>query len=180
MFKSNFITQFFKNWRQVGSLFPSSIFLASHMVRRIDLKNSEFIIELGPGTGVITKKILKKMSDKSRLVVFETNSAFREKLKKINDGRLQIVGLSALDMGKYLKENQVDCIVSGIPLANLSDGEKLVLVHNIKNYLKPGGIFIQFQYTLESKDLLKSLFDRFKLSFTILNAPPAFVYTCVK
>jgi len=46
--------------------------------------------------------------------------------------------------------------------------------------LKPGGLFIAFQYSQQMKKLLGEHFSIEKIEFVPLNIPPAFVYVCRK
>lgn len=55
-----FLIEYFKSPRTIGAVAPSSEKLAEKMVGDIDFKNSEVIIEYGPGTGVFTDKLVKR------------------------------------------------------------------------------------------------------------------------
>lgn len=48
--KKSFIRQFWKEKKMIGAMAPSSRFLAAKMVKVIDFKTANVIIELGPGT----------------------------------------------------------------------------------------------------------------------------------
>lgn len=175
-----FLRGFFRNWREVGSIAPSSNFLARRMLRPIDFSRAKLIVEFGPGTGSITKLILRRMRPECKLVVFETSRDFCRILSKIPDERLLIVNDSACSIRKHLNGERPDHIVSGIPLAVVRDEERRVLLEEAAATLQPSGRFIQFQYSLTSLKLLKSVFGRVNTGFTLLNAPPAFVYECRK
>lgn len=180
MKKTSFFEEFIKNWREVGSITPSSKFLVKKMLATVDFKNSELLVELGAGSGIMTREILKQMNKSSKLVVFETNKDFYQELKKIDDERMLVYNHSALKLREYLDEQLVDCIVSGIPLAVLPQSDKEVLLDLSYESLKKGGLYIQFQYSLESKRDLKKVFDSVEVDFTPLNIPPAFVFSCLK
>lgn len=180
MDKFKFLKGFFKNWKEVGSVIPSSSFLVKKMTGPIDFKKAKVIVELGPGLGCITRKILEMMCEDAKLIIFETNSDFCHELKKNKDERFTVFNVSALDMAYHMKEMRVDYVVSGIPLSTLSDDSRLLLLKAVKNILSDGGVYIQFQYSLGAYKKLKSIFDKVILNFTFLNAPPAFVYQCVK
>lgn len=179
-----FITEFFKNGSRVGSITPSSSFLAEKMLRNIDFKQDSVIMEYGPGTGNFTKKIMEKMTPNSRLYIFELNPDFIETLRNnINDPRVKIICDSASNTQKYLTEDgieEVDYIVSSLPLSLLpSEVRNDIVIQSHKN-LKKGGIMTQFQYSQQCKKLFKNSFDRVSTDFTPFNFPPAFVYVCVK
>ncbi len=175
-----FFKEFLKNWRSVGSITPSSKFLVKKMLEDVEFKDAKLIIELGAGSGIVTREILKKMGRDSRLVVFETSLDFYQDLKKIRDSRVEIYNQSAVNLQKYLGDIPVDYIISGIPLANLSRTDKRNLLQSSYKALRPHGRFVQFQYSLESRDDLKKVFDKVTTDFTPLNIPPAFIFSCLK
>ena len=78
MAKRNFIKQFFKDKKMVGAVSPSTRFLAEKMLENIDFNTSKLIIELGPGTGVFTDEIIKRMASDAVLLTFELNDNFYE------------------------------------------------------------------------------------------------------
>jgi len=175
-----FIFSFFKDWRQTGSLVPSSWFLARRMIRPIDFTSAKVIVELGAGTGVVTRMILKKMRHDARLYVFEINKTFCARLRRIKDDRLVIINDSAAEIKKYLSGKRANHVVSSLPVAVLTPKLTNLILKSVYQNLKKGGGFTQFQYTIRSYDKVKYFFKNVKIGFTLLNIPPAFVYECVK
>ncbi len=183
--KRDFLKQFFKQKKKIGAVSPSSRFLASKMLENIDFNNCKVIVELGPGTGVFTRKIIQNMADDAKLFVFELHEPFYLQLKKEfqNDKRVEIILDSAENIGEHLKShsiNQADVVLSSLPLANFNKDLVKSILNSIYDYLSMNGMFIQFQYSLRSKKQVDEIFDDTKLSFTPRNLPPAFVYTCIK
>jgi len=182
--KSNFISEFLKKENKVGSLAPSSRYLAQKMLRHIPFDTAEVIVELGPGTGAFTPYLLQKMKAGSTLILLELNEVFyKELLDKFNDPRLIILHGSATDLPNYLdqlKIAQVDCILSSLPLAILPPDISNTILDCSKKALKTGGYFIQFQYSWQSRKKIARLYGNLSLGFTPWNFPPAWVYTCRK
>lgn len=178
--KDSFIVQFFKKWRQIGAILPSSIFLVEDMLSEVDWNKAKIVVELGAGNGIFTKSILKKMKKDAKLFVFEIDPVFIKKLEKINDDRVVIISESATNIASHLNGEKADYVVSGIPLSNLSKHVKSEIIMSSLNNMVTGGIFLQFQYFPESLSLLKKYFGDVKLRFTLLNTPPAFFYICTK
>ena len=56
--KKSFIAHFLKERKMVGAMAPSSKFLAKKMLARIAFDQAKVIVELGPGTGVFTQRII--------------------------------------------------------------------------------------------------------------------------
>ena len=179
-----FIKEFWKDKKMIGSIIPSSKFLAAKMLNHIPLKNTKLIIELGPGTGIFTEKIIEKIGASTHLIVLELNTDFcKESKAKINLPNVHIKEASADKIGEIMKQigfEKADIIISSLPLANFSEELRNSILEIVHESLNEKGSFIQFQYSLNAFKNLKKLFPVIKLNFTALNFPPAFVYTCSK
>ncbi len=173
---ASFLKEAIKNIRQTGSVTESSDHLSKMMMNDISFNKNIHIVELGAGTGCMTLSLLNKMSSDSRLTSFEINSTLFEKLNQVDDKRLINVNDSATMLSDYIREQTVDYIVSGLPLANIRMKEKTGILDACCRILKPYGSYIQFQYSLNDLGLLKSKFAFVNCDFTFRNFPPAFVY----
>lgn len=182
--KAAFLKQFWQEKKMVGAMSPSSRYLAHKMLKNIDFKKAKVLVELGPGTGVFTKRILDAMNPDAKLLVFELNDNFYESLRQeINDDRMILIHDSAEYINRYLKEENLlntDYVISSLPLANFPNKLKANILNASYDALKNNGKYIQFQYSLNSKKELEACFESVHISFTPLNFPPAFVYTCIK
>ena len=155
------------------------------MLKGIDFKKNQNIIELGPGTGIFTKEIIKKMSPKSNLISIELNKSFYKQLSHKFKGNSQFTPVlgSADNISNIIKEqniNSVDVIISSLPLAVIPLRIKAGIFREVKKVLKEDGSFIQFQYSLNAKEILNKRFSSVNITFTPVNIPPAFVYHCLK
>ena len=182
--KIDFIKEFIKNPIQIGSIMPSSKFLAKAMVKSAQPDKAKCIVELGSGTGIVTKQILKELPDSGVLFAFEINSDLCEQLRNsIKDSRLILINDSAENIDKYLNKygyKNVDCIISCLPLAFLSKNTADRILNLAEEYLVDDGIYVQFQYSLKDLKRLKYFFSYIAINFEILNIPPAFIYVCTK
>lgn len=180
--KTKFLRQFFKDRQMVGSVAPSTRFLAEKMLKNVDFDNSKVIIELGPGNGVFTEIILERMAADAKLYVFELNDEFYKQVKeRINDPRAQIIHDSAENIAKYVEqEGTADAVISSLPLMVFPEELRANVVAAAHKSLHSKGKYIQFQYSLQSKRYLEGIFNDVNIQFTIRNLPPAFVYTCNK
>ncbi len=178
----NFRKQFWKEKKTVGAMAPSSRFLTEKMLQHIDFKSAKVIIELGPGTGVFTDAIISRMRNDATLLVFEVNDSFFDNLhKKVKDKRVHHD--SAEKLQEYLQKygfEKADVVVSSLPLAVFPPQLRNNILTASEQVLIPSGKYIQFQYSLQAKSLLKKLYKDVKIAFTPFNLPPAFVYTCTK
>ncbi len=182
--KTYFLKQFWQEKKMVGSMIPSSRYLAKKMLQNVNFKKARILVELGPGTGIFTRKILEQMHEDAKLFVFELNNQFFQRLQEeITDDRLVLIHDSAEHIQKYLNEAgllHADYVISSLPLTNFPNKLKKTILKAAHHSLKNEGQFIQFQYSLNSKKFLEAQFDETNIAFTPLNFPPAFIYTCTK
>lgn len=168
----------------VGAVAPSTRFLAEKMLESIDFDEVTNIIELGPGTGVFTEIMLHRMRKDARLIAFELNDEFHEGLsKRIDDPRFTLIHDSAENIAKYVPKElatKQDAVISSLPLMMFPDELRQNVIDASYTALRPKGKYVQFQYSLQSKKFLQTFFPNVKVTFTVRNFPPAFVYTCEK
>ncbi|MCL2405439.1 MAG: methyltransferase [Defluviitaleaceae bacterium] len=179
----SFIRQYITKPRTVGAVLPSSKFLADKMTSNIDFNNAQCIVEYGAGTGVFTENILKLRKPDTVVILFENNQQFYNLLneKYANEANLYVVNDSAEHIGKYLQMHNVsvaDYIISGLPFASLPQAVSANIMTQTKNFLRPGGSFITFQYTLLKRDFIKQYFANIAVTREIRNVPPAYVFCC--
>ena len=163
----------------VGAVAPSSRRLADHMVA--DIAPGSRVIELGAGTGAVTRAILDSGVAAADLLVIERNEAFSGMLRKRFPGTMVITG-NALGLNRHARalSGPADFVVSGLPLLLFSPGRKLRLLHQVFSVLTRDGAFHQFTYggrcPVERAVLRRLGLEAILLRFTPINMPPAFVY----
>lgn len=190
---NTFLKQFVKNPGKIGAIAESSNDLAKLMVKTAKLNDAQVIVEYGPGTGVFTQSILKKIGKGNKDKVFfalEINPAFVKEIQKRYPDAT-IYKDSAENIDKYLKIHGVekaDCIISSIPWTLLPEKKRQNILSKTLKVLKPGGKFLTFMYThslitpmaRDFHDSLKKNFRHVKKTKTVWkNFPPAFVYSCL-
>ncbi len=169
------------NPKYVGSVVPSSRYLANRMVSAANWQQARTIVELGSGTGAITHAIAERVDRGHQVILFEKDKDMGRKLQ--NDFPQFIRETNALHLVSQLKKHnikEVDYIFSGLPFYNFSPTMRLQLMNQCKEALRPGGKLIAFQYSLQLRELLSQHFEIESISFVPLNFPPAFVYVCRK
>jgi len=176
-----FLSRFLSSPGQIGSVTPSSKFLARKMVGAVNWNQVYHVAELGAGTGPITKYIQLSKRKNTKVLLFERDPQLRNKLQK------QYAHFSCYEdcreLGAAMKQEniqQLDCILSGLPFFNFPQEARDQLVDQIVRSLKPGGLFIAFQYSQQMKKQLQEHFEIERIHFVPLNIPPAFVYVCRK
>ena len=180
----SFIKQYITKPRTVGAVLPSSKYLADEMTGNINFNKAECIVEYGPGTGVFTDNIIKQKKSNTIVLLFENNLEFYNLLNdKYSDvANIYIINDSAEHVGKYLQHHDIDFadyVISGLPFASLPQEVSTKILRQTKEYLKPGGSFITFQYTLLKKDFIGQFFPNISIKREVKNVPPAYVFCCL-
>jgi phospholipid N-methyltransferase len=167
----------------IGAILPSSKYLAHKMVEGIDFTQAKYIVEYGPGTGVFTEMLMKNRKKDTVILLLEYNLEFYKLLKEKykNEQNLYIINDSAEYLDKYLIKYNIpwlDYIVSGLPFASLPQNVSSAILDKTRKYLKKGGKFITFQYTLLKKSFILQYFGDICIKREFLNIPPAYVFCC--
>lgn len=179
--RAQFLEKFFRSPRTVGSVIPSSHFLVNAMMRSIQWDQVRSIAELGAGTGVFTRAIAQRSRPETRVLVFEHDSDMRARLQaKFPRFHHRDDALQLTTAAQSTGVTSLDCVVSGLPLALFASDMRALLMDQVVSILNPGGLFIQFQYSLQMLSELRRRFGRVHVGVVPLNLPPAFVYVCQK
>lgn len=175
--KSNlsFISQFLKNPKEIGAILPSSPMLGKAMAKFVPEAQDRFIVELGPGTGPITKALLKMNIREEELVCLEQSEKMVLHLQN-RFPKLNVIQGDACELSELLKEKsgKVNAIVSSLPLKSIPSAIVDKILDQMDICLEPEGIIIQFTYDLRKQrsPLLKK-FTRIKSKVVLGNVPPA-------
>ncbi len=173
--------------RQTGAIVPSQRFLISQMIAPVPESYSGRIIELGAGNGALTLRLAARCPQ-ARILACEINPTLaRETRDNLDEAGLGDQVEVASDSAEHLLSEisrrgtgPVDYVLSGIPLGNL-DGERTqALIDAICGVLRPGGLYVQFQYSLLDRRRIRSCFRSLRTSLVCLNIPPAVVYYAQK
>jgi phospholipid N-methyltransferase len=87
-----FFKRFLQRPFQIASIMPSSKALVKKVARKMDFNEPRIIAEYGPGEGVHSREIARRMSPDSQLLLFELDPAFSRDLQRqfAYDPRLQV------------------------------------------------------------------------------------------
>ncbi|WP_374706614.1 class I SAM-dependent methyltransferase [Paenibacillus sp. J2TS4] len=174
-----FLYKFSRAPKQIGSITPSSMFLAKKMLEQVNWKRVEHIAELGAGTGAITKYIDAVNLQHANVMLFEMDALLRDQLTRRFPAYTCYA--DACNLQEALENERIehlDCILSGLPFFNFPQQLRDQLMEQIVTSLKPGGLFIAFQYSQQMKKQLSGLFEMEHVHYVPWNIPPAFVYVC--
>lgn len=172
-----FLGRAFASPLQCGALLPSSSTLGRTMAQ---LVRGQSIVELGPGSGSITRHLLARISPEGRILALELDAAMATHLgKTLVDPRLIVQVGNASHLKDCLSTagwEQSDCIVSGLPFQAMAPTQRHAILTAARDSLSPSGRFIAFQYGLRLLPTFKRHFRKVKVVGPIWNnLPPAYV-----
>ncbi|OGC81669.1 MAG: hypothetical protein A2V81_05400 [Candidatus Abawacabacteria bacterium RBG_16_42_10] len=178
-----FLKNFFLHPFEVGAIAPTGKAYSKLVCAQVDWSAVKNIVELGAGDGAVTKYIIDHLQQDQKLLVFELNPDLFEVMKqRIKEQKnVVLINDTAEKLEEYMGKHQIDSldvVFSEVPLVSLPKEIGQRIVDAVKASLKPGGLFLQIQYSLFSLKKLKNIFDDVKVKFTLWNLPPAFLYIC--
>jgi phosphatidylethanolamine/phosphatidyl-N-methylethanolamine N-methyltransferase len=175
-----FFSQMARRWRTTGAIAPSSGALARAMIKAMGpVAPGQVIVELGPGTGVFTRELLRQFPNHP-LVALEINELFAQRLQS-DIPTAKIVQGCASQLKQHLQSlnyqlSDVACIVSGLPLLSLPKELGLQILASITEVLQPGRRYVQFTYSAKTWNRFELPgFQREPIKRVWLNIPPAVV-----
>jgi len=167
-----------KNPRKIGAVAVSSPELAASMARQIP-GGDGYVVELGGGTGPVTRAILKSGTPANRLVVLERDPTLHRLLCDRYPQVKVILG-DALHLQSLLKDHgihKVKAVVSSLPLLSMKKAVQYGIGAQAFAVLDAGAPFIQFTYGLFSPLPRRRLGVQGGVKDRVLqNLPPASVW----
>jgi phospholipid N-methyltransferase len=175
-----FLKGFLRNPKEVGSIVPSSRFLTRRVLECGRAGRARVIIELGPGTGVFTREILRRMPQDAKLVAVEINPDFVAVLRRsYQDPRLCIYQGSSTDLEKALAEageESADLVVSGVPFSTMARGAGRETLEAAKRVLSDRGRFVAYQFRSHVRRFAEPVFGPAETHSGFWNLPPMRIY----
>jgi phospholipid N-methyltransferase len=199
-----FFREFMRNFHTTGAILPSGRFLAAALARFVGEGSPQprRILEVGPGTGAVTRRILANMGPADRIDLVELNDAFVGQLRRRfeHEPAFQF----AADRARVLHcrieelpcEDCYDLIISGLPLNNFSVAAVEEILGALQRLLASGGTLSFFEYMAvrPARALISGRSERARLhgigramralldgreirrDAVLLNVPPAWVH----
>lgn len=137
--------------KSIGAIAPSGRALAKAIALQIDPARPGPVLELGPGTGVITEAILERGIAPERLTLVEYDSDMAAFLTDCFSS-VHVIEGDAFDLAHTLgakAEEKYCAVVSGLPLLNFPIARRRHYMEGIAGLLAPGAPFIQFSYGMQ-------------------------------
>ena len=170
--------KFFRGWidkpRAVGSIIPTSTVTARRMASVIDPGSGLPVLELGPGTGVITRAILARGVKPENLWSIEYSSDFVEHLRRNLPG-VNVVEGDAFNLDSTLPEPgmRFDSIISGVPLLNFPVEQRIRYIEDLLDRIPEGRPIVQLTYgPLSPVPPRRGNYTVKHFDFVVRNIPP--------
>lgn len=171
--------RFFKGWidrpKTVGSIVPTSSVTARLMASIVDIRSGLPALEVGPGTGVVTKAILALGVKPENLYAVEYSPEFVRHLRRNYPG-VNVIEGDGFDLNATLGEHRgltFDSVVSGVPLLNFPVARRVAYLNGLLDRIPHGRPVVQLTYGPKSPvppGLGDYTVERFH--FIIRNIPP--------
>ncbi|MFC4945504.1 class I SAM-dependent methyltransferase [Pseudonocardia sp. GCM10023141] len=173
----------------MGAVTPSSERLAGVLSSVVPRTGRPVVVELGPGTGAVSRVIAARMPPGGRHLAVELDADMVAYLRRTNTD-LDVVHGDARHLAGLLAERDiahVDAVICGLPWALFDDPTQQTVLGEVSRVIGDTGAFTTFAYlhgmTLAAarrfRRTLRESFDEVLVSATVWrNVPPAFVYVC--
>lgn len=148
------------------------------MAAQVDLSGNGPVLELGPGTGVVTAALIARGIAPKRIVSIEYDPDFA-KMVADRFPAVRVIRGDAYDLKGTLGENAFApfaAIVSSLPLLNEATERRRNLIETAFELIAPGAPFVQFSYGLHSPVQPSPTVSVTRAARVLFNLPPARVW----
>ncbi len=157
---SLFLGKFLRHGTQIASLAPSSPWLSRATVGNVEWDRARVVVELGAGTGPITRVIAARARPETRVVVLERDADFARLLRQ-----------------RFAPLPHFDVIEGDV--RDLSALLQRSLFRVVRDVLDPAGTYNQItEIPWVYQGLYRKYFDDVRFVFEPRNFPPAGAYYC--
>lgn len=173
----------------VGAVAPSSASLAEVLAAVVPSNTARAVVELGPGSGVVSDAIGRRLPDDARHLAVEVDPDLAAHLRATRP-RVEVVTGDAADLSKLMAGaglDEADAVVSGLPWALFPEEQQRSILEQVAGSLTGAGAFTTFGYVhacpmgsaRRFRHLLRQTFDEVIISSVVWrNFPPAWVSIC--
>jgi phospholipid N-methyltransferase len=175
------LKKFVSHGTSIAAFSPSSRFLARSMVRGIDWARTKTVVELGAGTGPITRELVKAAPADAKLVIVERDPDFCRVLRAKFPAHDVVEG-DACRLDEILAHRGIanaDHVISGLPLPSFPPALRDSIIRMSARVLGPAGEFRQItNMPWVYLKLYRTYFRDVSFRLVPLNLPPGGVYFC--
>jgi ornithine lipid N-methyltransferase len=179
-----FLAKFLTQGTAIASVAPSSRWLSQTTVRNIDWRRARAVVELGAGTGPITRVIARNAAAECRVVVIERDPDFARLLRERFQEKpnFTIVHGDVRDLASILARlgiESVDHVISGLPVPSFPKPLQHALFQAVNQVLRSDGTYNQItEIPWAYWRFYRRYFHDVQFAFEPRNLPPAGAYFC--
>ncbi len=151
--------------------------MCRQLARGVDPARPQRILELGAGTGVVTREIESRMHAESTLVSYERDEDFVEVLRS-STKRAEIRGVGVETLETTEPDGLFDVVVSGLPVPSFSEELRGALFRGIRRHAPRASYAQLTEIPLVYKPIYAREFSHVRFVAVPLNIPPGGVYHC--
>lgn len=173
---------FFRRWLrnplQMGSVIPSSPSLCRRIAGLVERDEDEIVVELGAGTGVVSRALLASGIPAERLTVVEIVPEMASHLRRTLPGAQVVTGdaFALPDVIAPRWHGKVGTVICGIPLVLLPMEQQARFIRAVEA-VAPGRGFLLYTYCITSPLPYRKLgLTARREAWTPRNLPPASVW----
>ena len=137
-----FMKAAFKNPWTVSTVFPSYSFLCKALVDCAKIQLHGRVVELGCGTGSVTRFILKK-GDLDFYLGVEVDGSLVDFLRKSYPG-FEFLQERAHNLGDHVPDSSIDSVIATLPFTLMDSSSLEETLREVRRILKPGGSLVFF------------------------------------
>lgn len=184
------------HFRKIGALAPSSNFLAVAMTKYVEeYCDAKSILEVGAGTGAITKTLAKRMSRWQYADVVEIYPELSA-LLKWRFSHFAGINIHCSDILQFIPQVEYDVIISSLPLNAFTPSKTSAIIDRLVALAAQNAVVSFFEYKIlqkfaplflaknkladfyESRRCIENFVNKFKFDEAVirLNIPPAVVH----
>lgn len=173
--------------RSIAAIAPSGEAISRTMTRHIDFSQPGVIVEIGAGTGAITREIVENLRPHHRFIMVELDPDFVEILRE-RFPQFTVIRGDAARLQEPLAKlgvKQVKYVFSGLATPSLPVRSQERLHHWLRHLLDPEGVYMQITFIPQHsprrhvyQDYYARLFHEVQFTPVWRNVPPGGVYTC--
>jgi phosphatidylethanolamine/phosphatidyl-N-methylethanolamine N-methyltransferase len=164
--------------RAIGAIAPSSPALARKIAALVDPAVPGTVLELGPGTGVVTDALLERGIPVDLLIAVEADPDLAQLMGE-RFPKLRVVKGDAFDLDRTLPPEEsgpLAATVSGLPLLNFPPARRRALIAAALARMPAGGPFVQFSYGFAAPVPADGQISVEQAGLVFANLPPARIW----
>ncbi len=167
-----FLSEMARSPLLIGAIWPSSPALGRVMANWLPEDCEAPVLELGPGTGIVTAELLAAGLSEDRLVAVEKSEVLASYLSA-RYPRSRIVTGDALELDSHFAGEKFGAVISSLPLKVFGPGQVDMLSRQISEILLPGAPWVQFSYHIANGKPPAKSFRSVDSRIVWSNFPPA-------